>query len=158
VIDFGAAGALDHRLQAGDCFVAETIVSPLPHGLPKTYAVPFTNFEPFLGEVPRFPAFSPFATGSPRVTSGPLTSGEIVTDSIEERSALARANGAIALCWEALAIADACRTKNVDFFSIRVISDSGQKPLHDEYAANVYRVLDQAASLLAQRWFQGRSL
>jgi adenosylhomocysteine nucleosidase len=104
LISSGFAGALTSELPVGAVLLAQNFTSP--HWLDRSRAV--------LGE-------------SAHV--GVLTTASGITDSANDRSALAARTSAIAVDMETAFIADACRAASVPIISLRVVSDTPAAPM-----------------------------
>ncbi len=96
----GFAGALDPRLKLGDLIVAENFTTP---------------------------SLVTRCQGMP--ARGTLVSRPRPAELVEEKAALFRETGALAVDMETAAIAAACQRAGVPLLAIRAISDSAQVPL-----------------------------
>jgi nucleoside phosphorylase len=149
-IDFGIAGALSPRLKLGDVVLATGVVDVgRGHVLPTAVATLDTRWAQYATQV---------AAGS--LTKLGLTLVEGTVACVDElvakpdaRLALYQSTGALAVCWEPFAVAEACLKPRIPFLSVRVISDTEE--LHGDLKAiiqtmknNVQQALPAAAQWL----------
>jgi len=104
LISSGFAGGLTGNLRIGQIFLAQNLSDP-----------------ELLSS-----AQGALASMSPRV--GTLITGSAVIDSREERDALARSSGAVAIDMESEFIGAACARHGVRMLSLRAFSDTPQRP------------------------------
>lgn len=106
LISAGFAGGLDPRLATGDLLLATNFSSP--ELLAKSRAHLAGNAHAFFGG---------------------LTSQSHPAETVAEKSALARATGALAVDMETASIAAACERSGVPLLAVRAISDCARDPL-----------------------------
>lgn len=137
-IDFGAAGALASQVRTGELVVATAIVEH--------------DIHQFEGKVPvlktAWPREETIDAADAVVHRGSLAAGDRDIDTVEERRELHTSTQALAVCWEAGAIARVCGFHETPFASVRVITDCGEAALLEEYKKGVAEHLPLAAVTL----------
>jgi adenosylhomocysteine nucleosidase len=103
LISSGFAGALDDQLEVGDLLVAEN----------------FSTIDPDNRRL----SFSEL-----RIRTGNLLTVPVLIDSSDERRRIARTSGAAAVDMETEFVARACAAHGIPLLSLRVITDTPQKP------------------------------
>ena len=145
VVCAGAAGALADDVRVGDVVIATETVE---HDINNRFGPP---------RIPRFAVAEPVlarcraAMGSDTgfaVLFAPVASGdEDVMDEARRADVRAR-TGAVAVAWEGAGGARGCALRSVPFVEIRGISDGADSSAHNDYAANLPRVMRHVAAVV----------
>ena len=132
-VDFGAAGALASELRAGELVVATSVVEHDVHQVE--------------GKVPALATVWPQVTEPNDVVMhrGALAAGDRDIETLDDRRELQIRTSALAVCWEAGAIARVCAFHEVPFASVRVITDCGEAALLEEYKKGIAEHLPRSA-------------
>ena len=124
VVSAGFAGALDDRMRRGHILMADEVVDEKRHPLTVGFKID-----------PRV------IQATPSLHVGRLLTVDQLIRSGAEKRNLAAAFGAVACDMETMAVAQACRRRQVRFMSVRVVSDE----LEDTLPAEVEHLLDQTS-------------
>lgn len=115
LVDFGIAGSLAPELQIGDVVLGTGIIdTDVGHVLPTVIGTQDTHFSTL-----KIPGL--------RVYQGTTACTQEIVSDTKHRLEMHKTTGALAVCWEPYAMAQACVDNKVPFLSMRVISDT--KPL-----------------------------
>ena len=129
LISTGFAGGLKPRLATGDLLIA-------------------TNFS-----APELVAKSrALLAGDPHAFFGALTSQPQPAETVAQKSALARATGALGVDMETASIAAACALAGVPLLAVRAISDSAREPLPVPFAEWFDLAAQRPRPLALVRW------
>lgn len=150
LVDFGAAGGLIPELRVGDLVLADKIIEhdvSAAKGARPTVEIPDEWYSGFLKLEDVNETSIRYGGKSRR---GTLAAGDRDIQTLEDREALAKSSGAIAVTWESSAIARVSHFHAIPFLSIRVVTDCGTGKNHDEFLAEYKAGAEKALLPAAQ--------
>lgn len=139
VFDFGIAGALAPQLVIGDIILANVVLDSSGEQLTVT-----NKFNTRFKEHPEFDVVCGL-----RVSLGSMTceNQDIVHNDV--RAELYKQTGALAVNWETIALARVCAEKNIEFCSLRMISDCTEDDVRKLRTPEMLRKIRGASDVLA---------
>lgn len=147
VICAGAAGALAEGLQVGDVVVATETVE-------HDYNLKFVRrpLPRFAGDATSIATMRLLAPVNFKLHFGVVASGDEDVIEVTRGSDLRERTGGIAVAWEGVGGARACKFNHVRFLELRGITDTANHDAPTDFETNLVLVMDNLVEVLSREW------